>query len=128
MQIIRNIIILFFLTLIACSPLKKYEQLPEVKAWQPEIARFEDLDKTENYPDHAIVFAGSSSIRLWSTIAEDMSPYKVIQRGYGGAKFSDFAVYADRIFSPHKCSGLGLFFEKDITGEENDKKPGEVKK
>ncbi|MCX6302228.1 MAG: hypothetical protein NTW82_08590 [Bacteroidia bacterium] len=72
MQFIRKIIILLLLTLPACSPLKKYEQLPEVIAWQPEIARFENLDKTEIYPDDAIIFAGSSSIRLWSTLAKDM--------------------------------------------------------
>jgi hypothetical protein len=117
-----------FLILVACSPLKPYLDTPEVKAWETDISKFELLDQSESYPDDAILFAGSSSIRLWSTLAADMAPYSVIQRGYGGAKLSDFAVYADRFFSPHKCSALVMFIGNDITGSNDDKSPEEVKK
>ncbi len=124
----RLFIILLAALLASCSPLRSYRELPEVKAWEPEIAKFEQSDETTHYQADAILFAGSSSIRLWTTLAEDMSPYPVIQRGYGGAKFSDFAVYADRIFSPHKCSAAVIFIANDITGSENDKSPEEVRK
>ena len=70
--------------------------------------------------------AGSSSIRLWETLQEDMAPYPVIQRGYGGARLSDFAVYAERILHPHENSGIVLFIANDIAGTENDKTPREV--
>ena len=53
-------------------------------------------------------------------------PYNVIQRGYGGAKLSDFAVYADRIIYPHPCKAIVIFVANDITGDENDKSPLEV--
>jgi len=121
------ILLWIFLLFISCSTLKPYRELPEVLNWEPEIAKFEALDKTETYPDDAIIFAGSSSIRLWSTLAKDMAPISVIQRGYGGAKMSDYSVYADRIFSPHKCSALVLFVANDITGSAGDKSPEEVK-
>ena len=114
--------------LIACSPLKEFRDLPEVKAWEMEITKFEALDRSESYPDDAILFAGSSSIRLWSALADDMAPYSIIQRGYGGAKLSDFAVYANRIFSTHKCNALVMFIANDITGSNNDKSPEEVRK
>lgn len=123
----RIIIILLAALLVSCSPLRMYRELPEVKAWEPEIAKFEQLDKTEQHPGDAILFAGSSSIRLWTTLAEDMAPYPVIQRGYGGAKFSDFAVYADRIFAPRQCSAAVLFIANDITGSDNDLTPEKVK-
>jgi lysophospholipase L1-like esterase len=55
-----------------------------------------------------------------------MSPYHIIQRGYGGAKLSDFAVCADRIFSSHKCKAIVIFIANDITGTEQDKTPKEV--
>jgi hypothetical protein len=125
---IRYFFSLLFFLLLSCSPLKIWQELPEVKAWEPEIQKFEQLDKTVQYPDDAILFAGSSSIRRWNTLAEDMAPYSVIQRGYGGAKLSDFAVYADRIFSPHPCRALVLFIANDITGTPKDKSPEEVKK
>jgi len=124
----RYFLTFLLLLLLSCSPLKNLQQLPEVKAWEPEIAKFEALDKTELYPDDAIIFAGSSSIRRWSTLASDMEPYPVIQRGYGGAKLSDFAVYADRIFSPHPCSAMVLFIANDITGSQQDKTPDEARK
>lgn len=114
--------------LISCSPLKSYHELPEVLKWEPEIAKFDSLNKTVTYPIDAILFAGSSSIRLWSTLREDMVPFSVIQRGYGGAKMGDYAVYADRIFSPHKSGALVLFIANDITGSTGDKSPEEVRK
>ncbi len=125
---IRFIVTLLIIFLVSCSPLSIYRNDPDVKAWESDIEKFEQLDHTENYPDDAIIFAGSSSIRLWSTLEDDMAPYSVIQRGYGGARLSDFSVYADRIFSPHKCSALVMFVANDIYGGDDDKTPEEVKK
>lgn len=118
--------VLIILVSLSCAPLNKYSDLPEVKAWESEIEKFEQLDVTKSYPSDAILFAGSSSIRLWSTIGKDMTPYNVIQRGYGGAKLSDFAVYADRIIYPHPCKAIVIFIANDISGNENDKSPLEV--
>lgn len=122
----RLIFLLFSLILLSCSPLRKYQDLPEVKAWEQEILKFEQFDNSETYPKESVIFAGSSSIRLWSTLKEDMAPYPVIQRGYGGAKLSDFAVYADRLFDPHPCRAIVIFIANDIHGGESDKKPEEV--
>ena len=66
--------ILFF----SCSLVKKYST--DDRLWAlPEIEAFEKLDKEVDYPDNAILFIGSSSIRLWKTLDIDMSPYPVIK-------------------------------------------------
>lgn len=117
---------LVIFAVLSCSPLRIYQQDPDILAWEADIQKFEHLDSTENYPDNAILFAGSSSIRLWETLAQDMSPYPVIQRGYGGAKLSDLAIYARRILYPHECRAIVLFIANDIAGTEDDKNPGEV--
>ncbi len=124
----KRLLILVILSsfLASCASLGKYRELPEVKAWESEIEKFEQLDIAKSYPSDAIMFAGSSSIRLWSTLGKDMLPYNVIQRGYGGAKLSDFAVYADRILYPHKCRAIVLFIANDISGSNSDKSPLEV--
>lgn len=124
----RYLTSILLLLLLSCSPLREYQNLPEVKIWEKDIEKFETLDKSENYTADVVMFAGSSSIRRWSTLAVDLAPYHVIQRGYGGAKLSDFAVYAERIFSPHPCRALVLFVANDITGSAQDKSPEEVKK
>ena len=122
----RVIFLLISFVLITCSPVKKYRDLPEVMSWDNDIRKFEQLDKIEKYPGDAILFAGSSSIRLWTNPEKDMEPYHIIQRGYGGAKLSDFAVYAGRILDPHPCGAIVLFVANDITGTEEDKTPQEV--
>jgi hypothetical protein len=122
----RIIILIAIILLVSCASLNKYRELPEVKAWESEIEKFEQLDISKSYPSEAILFAGSSSIRIWSTIGKDMMPYNVIQRGYGGAKLSDFAVYADRIIYPHPCQAIVLFIGNDISGNDGDKSPLEV--
>ena len=122
----RHILFLLFIVLLSCSPVNKYRNLPEVLAWENDIREFEQLDKSVKYSPEAIMVAGSSSIKLWSTLETDMYPYPVIQRGYGGARLSDFAVYADRIFAPHPCRAIVIFIANDITGGDSDKSPREV--
>jgi hypothetical protein len=122
----RYIIFLISFIILSCSPVRKYQNLPEVKVWEKDIQKFEQLDKSEIYPQDAILFAGSSSIRFWTSLGKDMYPYHVIQRGYGGAKLTDFVVYAGRIFDSHQCNAIVLYIANDITGSNQDKTPSEV--
>jgi len=124
----KKLLLLFLVITIACSPVRKYSGTQDVTKWEKDIAAFERLDSEETYPADAILFTGSSSIRLWTTLANDMKPFNVIQRGYGGSKLSDFAFYADRIFEPHEISAAVMFIANDISGSESDKSPEEVKK
>jgi lysophospholipase L1-like esterase len=119
------LLLLLFLGL-SCSPIRIYRHLPEVTSWESDIRTFEHMDSVETYPPNSILFAGSSSIRMWSTLARDMAPYPVIQRGYGGARLSDLAVYARRIIYPHPCRAIVMFVANDITGNKDDKSPEEV--
>ncbi len=69
--------------------------------WEPEIAAFERADRESPPPRDAILFVGSSSIRFWDGLAEDMAPLVVIRRGFGGAKLSDLVHFIDRIIVPY---------------------------
>ncbi len=122
----KKLPVILIVLIVSCSPIRKYQDLPQVKAWENDISKFEQSDRTETYPDNAILFAGSSSIKLWTTLAKDMAPYPVIQRGFGGSRLSDLAVYADRIFRPHPCQAIVLFVANDIAGTDQDKSPEEV--
>ena len=66
-----------------------------------------------------IVFTGSSSIRMWKTVAEDMAPFDVINRGFGGSTLPDLLYYLDRIVIPYKPSCIVLYEgDNDITSED----------
>ena len=110
---------------VSCISLKQYPL--ESYGWAaPEIRQFEFLDKTVQYPDDAILFIGSSSIRLWSTLEQDMNPFSVIQRGYGGAHFRDIIFYTDRILANHNPEMIVCFVANDIKGVPEDENPKKV--
>ena len=110
---------------VAEDPLAAYRQAA-TQRWEADIRELEQLDQREQDPAQAVLFLGSSSIRRWETIAQDMAPYAVIRRGYGGAKFSDLAVFAKRLVTPHRFAAAAIFVGNDITGGPGDKTPAEV--
>ncbi len=70
--------------------------------FEKDILAFEASDKTNPPPKNAILFIGSSSIRMWKTLAKDFPDYRVINRGFGGSEISDSTYFADRIVIPYK--------------------------
>lgn len=124
----KNLFLFVLLGFLAasCSPFKKYTGA-EV-SWEKEVSVLLEKDKTETYSDDAILFIGSSSVRLWDDIAKDMAPYEPIKRGYGGARFSDLIYFTERIVYPHEFQALCIFVANDISGSENDRTPKEVLK
>ena len=93
--------------------------------WEGEIAAFDKLNQTEKYPDNSLLFIVSTSIRLWSTIKEEMTPYPIIQRGFGVSNYQAVAKYAERIVYPHQFEAVVIFIANDITGSPNDLTPKE---
>ncbi len=120
------LIVSTYLLLIACSPLKKYADTRS--PWETEVQKLEQLDTQEKHPNDAILFIGSSSIRLWKNIDQDMAPYSAIRRGYGGAHFTDLIHFTHRLINPHQFDALVVFVGNDITGGDNDLSPKEVAK
>lgn len=94
--------------------------------WEEDIQRLESRNETESYSANAILFLGSSSIRRWQSIAIDVAPYEPINRGYGGSKYSNLAVYAKRLIHPHAYRALVIFVGNDVKGEPTDHTPDQV--
>jgi lysophospholipase L1-like esterase len=69
--------------------------------WEKEISAFEAVDRTNPPPTNAVLFIGSSTIRLWTTLAEDFPNQRVINRGFGGSKIVDSTHFANRILFPY---------------------------
>lgn len=100
----------------------------ERRLWEVQVRKFEQLDREVIYPRGSVLFFGSSSIRRWDTIAADMAPYPVIQRGYGGARLSDAVGYVERVVYPHQFNALVLFVANDLQGKSGERTPAEVAK
>jgi lysophospholipase L1-like esterase len=86
-------------------------------AWESSIRKFEAQDHLKPPPSGLILFVGSSSFTLWSTMEQDLSPLPVLNRGFGGAKIGDVVHYADRIVIPYRPRAIVLFAgTNDIAG------------
>ncbi len=59
--------------------------------------------------EDAVIFIGSSSIRLWSTLERDMQPLPVVRHGFGGAKLADVEFYAERLVNPFDPRAVVVF-------------------
>lgn len=109
--------------------IEKYELQQYVESsarWGEEAARYQALNASEG-GDDSILFLGSSSIRLWKSVEEDLgNSWKAVNRGYGGAKFCDAAIYTPNLVKGLKYQGAVVFVANDITGGKADKSPEEI--
>ncbi|MBN2446341.1 MAG: hypothetical protein JXO22_06440, partial [Phycisphaerae bacterium] len=69
--------------------------------WDKDIAAFEHWDARNTPPRDGVLFAGSSSIRMWPT-ATAFPKLTVINRGFGGCFISEVNHFFDRVALPYK--------------------------
>jgi lysophospholipase L1-like esterase len=77
-------------------------QAPPTDRWEADIQAFEQADRERPPPEGAVLFVGSSSIRLWDTLGEDLEGVQVINRGFGGSEMDDALRFTDRIILPYR--------------------------
>lgn len=80
-----------------------------VHRYEKEIFAFEAQDDTLPYPKDAILFVGSSSIRMWKSLQQDMHPLSVINRGFGGATMIELDYYAERIIYKYSPKAIVVY-------------------
>jgi lysophospholipase L1-like esterase len=76
--------------------------------WEKEVAAYEEADRQNPPPKGGILFIGSSTIRLWKTLADDFPEHKVINRGFGGTEIVDSTHFADRLIVPYEPKQIFL--------------------
>jgi lysophospholipase L1-like esterase len=90
--------------------LRWYQQASRDPAFfEDDIRAFEAADHEHPPAPGGIVFTGSSSIRFWSTLAEDMAPLPVRNRGFGGSQMSHLVHFARRIVTPYEPAAVVVF-------------------
>ena len=100
-------------TAVAISP-------PAPAPWyEPEIAAFEAADAASPPAPGQVLFIGSSSIRMWKTLADDMAPAAVLNRGFGGSKTPEVLAVMDRIVYPYDPSAIVYYCGDNDLGETN---------
>ncbi len=79
------------------------------RVWQQDIEQFQHEDEHSPAAKGSVLFIGSSSIRLWKTLAQDMQPLPVLARGFGGAKIMDVSYYVSSIVAPYEPAAIVVY-------------------
>jgi len=74
-----------------------------------DIQAFVSSDRTNPPAQGAVLFIGSSSIRLWSSLAGDFPKHRVLNRGFGGSEIVDSVRYFEQIVLPYRPRLIVLY-------------------
>ena len=88
---------------------KRIRSYNRLDGFDEDIDKFLDQDRLDPPPENAFLFIGSSSIRLWKTLEEDMKPLKIINRGFGGAHTKHINRHKDKIVFPYEPKAIVFF-------------------
>lgn len=95
------------------------EQVAPEPWYEPEIRAFEASDFADPPVPGQVLFVGSSSIRMWATLPEDMAPMPVLNRGFGGSKTQEVLAVFDRIVLPYRPSVIVYYCGDNDLGTDN---------
>lgn len=83
-----------------------------------EIAAFKKQDSIAS-PKNVILFAGSSSFRLWKNLDSSFPRHDVLNRGFGGSSLTDLIHYAGDVILPYQPKQLVIYCgENDLASSD----------
>jgi lysophospholipase L1-like esterase len=77
--------------------------------WSAELRNFARQDSLNKPPKAPIVFYGSSSVRMWQTLAMDFPGRPVMNRGFGGSRFPDAIQLFDKLVVAYQPRQVVLY-------------------
>jgi lysophospholipase L1-like esterase len=81
-----------------------------------EIIEFKQADSTLMPAPNAVLFVGSSSIRMWNDLQKDFPGKTIINRGFGGSSTPHVIQYADDIIFLYNPKQIVIYVgENDFT-------------
>jgi len=98
--------------------LNKYSDV-FLKKFNDEIENFKKLDASKNPESGLIIFTGSSSIRKWKTLENDMYPIKVLNRAIGGAEFPHILYNCNALIFAYKPRSVVIYCGENDLGNSN---------
>ncbi|NND34433.1 MAG: G-D-S-L family lipolytic protein [Saprospiraceae bacterium] len=87
----KRVLTIFISSVLSCL----YIQAQDPLRFQSQIRELEALPEATRGAH--IIFTGSSSIRMWKTLAEDFTEHEVVNKGFGGSQMSDLGYYLEEL-------------------------------
>jgi lysophospholipase L1-like esterase len=73
--------------------------------------------EAKQLPKNGAVFYGSSSIRMWETLAADLGSETVVNRGFGGSTLEACSYFFERLVAPLRPRSLVLYAGDNDLGD-----------
>lgn len=103
--------------------LSEFADTSVINRYSKEIKDFLKMDSVDATKKKDAVFTGSSSIRKWKTLADDMKNCKVLNRGFGGSTIPEVIYYANELVFKHNPSKIVLYAgENDVADNKSSTK------
>lgn len=84
-----------------------------------EIQAFKKRDSIQPPTQHAILFTGSSSFRMWHNVQQAFPNHTIINRGFGGSSLPDVIRYANDIIFSYQPKQIVLYAgENDLAASD----------
>lgn len=77
--------------------------------FKAEIEQFVRADQVNPPAPCQVLFVGSSSIVMWKTLARDMAPMPVINRGFGGSHIEHVNHWFDSVVAPYRPRAIVFY-------------------
>ena len=111
----RRFVITFLSAIFLCAAFAQAQTYDRANLWDKEINAFAEIDRKQTPPENAVLFVGSSSIRMWENLRQSFPNLKVINRGFGGSRLEDVNHYFNQIVAPYKPKTIVLYAgENDV--------------
>lgn len=74
-----------------------------------QMEAFAEEDRAALRPACQIVFTGSSSIRFWKTLGQDLAPLPVLNRGFGGSRIADVTHFFEQVVGRYRPAAVVFY-------------------
>jgi len=85
--------------------------------YEDEVRAVEERIKVGQIPRHPVAFYGSSSIRLWNTLASDLALPNALNLGFGGSTLEACAYFFERLVVPAAPASLVVYAGDNDLGD-----------
>jgi lysophospholipase L1-like esterase len=92
--------------------------------YESEVAALERRHARSEAPRAPVLFYGSSSIRAWETLADDVGDSRAVNLGFGGSTLEACTHYFERLVVPLHPSSLVVYAGENDLGD--GRRPSEV--
>ena len=85
--------------------------------YEAEVRALEEARRARTRPSRPVVFYGSSTIRLWTTLARDLGDPSVVNLGFGGSTLEACVWFFERLVPPLRPVSLVVYAGDNDLGD-----------